>query len=114
MDNPFLGAGSGSPCGRRLRAGPARGSLGQVQIDVDTEELTGVAGAVRQAAAAVGGLVLPRAPDPESVAAGDALRMLLRVVDEQRHDLSAALLGAAVLVEAAAADYARAEARAAP
>ncbi|MEO7981285.1 MAG: hypothetical protein ABI807_10390 [Sporichthyaceae bacterium] len=83
-----------------------------MQIDVDTRQLTGAAADVRGAAEAVGGLALPRSPDVSAVAAADAVRMLLRVVERQQGDLATCLRGTAALVETAVADYQRAEARA--
>ena len=44
-----------------------------------------------------------------AVGAADAVRMLLRVVREQRDDIAGCLRGTAALVETAVADYARTE-----
>ena len=85
---------------------------GDVQITVDTHALVGLAGAVRQAAAAVDGFADPPRPDVTAVGAADAVRVLLRVAREQREDVAACLRGVAVLVETAAIDYAHAEAQA--
>jgi hypothetical protein len=84
-----------------------------VRIDVDTHALAGLAGAVRAAAAAVEGFAEPAAPEVSAVGAADAVRVLLRVVREQRDDVAACLRGTAALVETAVADYARAEGQAA-
>jgi ABC-type transporter Mla subunit MlaD len=83
-----------------------------VRIDVDTQALAGLAGAVRRAASAVGGFADPVRPEVSAVAAEDAVRMLLRVAREQRDDVAGCLRGVAALVETAAADYARAESQA--
>jgi hypothetical protein len=83
-----------------------------VRIDVDTHLLAGLAGAVRAAASAVDGFSEPAAPEVTAVGASDAVRMLLRVVREQRDDVAACLRGTAALVETAAADYARTESQA--
>jgi hypothetical protein len=84
-----------------------------MQIDVDTRALTGLAGAVRQVACAVDTLVEPRRPAVAAVAADDAVRVLLRVLREQRDDVAHCLRGVAALVETAAADYACTESQAA-
>jgi hypothetical protein len=84
-----------------------------VQIDVDTHALTGLAGAVRQAASAVGALDDPPAPEVSAVGAADAVWVLLRVVRQQREDVTHCLRGVAALVETAAVDYARTESQAA-
>jgi hypothetical protein len=84
-----------------------------VRIDVDTQVLVGLAGAVRQAASAVAGFADPAAPEVSAVGAADAVGMLLRVVRQQRADVAGCLRGVAALVETAAADYARTESQAA-
>jgi hypothetical protein len=83
-----------------------------VRIDVDTHALAGLAGAVRAAAAAVEGFAEPAAPEVSAVGAADAVRVLLRVVREQRDDVATCLRGTAALIETAVADYTRAESRA--
>jgi hypothetical protein len=83
-----------------------------VRIEVDTQVLAGLAGALRHAASAVEGFAEPTVPEVGAVGAADALRMLLRVAREQRDDVAACLRGTAALVEAAVADYARTGARA--
>lgn len=83
-----------------------------MRIEVDTRALAGLTGALRQAASAVDGFAEPAAPDVAAVGAADAVRMLLRVVREQRDDLAVCLRGAAALVDTAVADYARTESRA--
>ena len=83
-----------------------------MRIDVDTQVLTGLADAVRRAASAVDGFAQPLLPEVSAVGAADAVRMLLRVVREQRDDVAACLRGTAALVETAIADYTRAEAQA--
>ncbi len=83
-----------------------------MRIDVDTQALTGLAGAVRQAAAAVDGFAQPAPPEVSAVGAADAVCVLLRVVREQRDDVAACLRRTAALVETAVADYALAEAQA--
>ena len=84
-----------------------------MQIDVDTHALTGLAGAVRQIACAVDALVEPARPEVTAVGADDAVRVLLRVLREQRADVVDCLRTVAVLVETAAVDYARTESQAA-
>ena len=83
-----------------------------MQMDVDTQALGGVAAGIRSAAGALAAVDVPAPVDLESVAASDAVRMLLRVVAEQRDGLAHALETAAVLVETAAVDYARTESQA--
>jgi hypothetical protein len=83
-----------------------------VRIDVDTQVLAGLAGAARQTASAVDGFAQPAVPEVSAVGAADAVRMLLRVVREQRDDVAACLRATAALVETAVADYARTESRA--
>lgn len=83
-----------------------------MRIEVDSEVLAGLAGAVRQVAAAVAGYAEPAAPDLTAVAAADAVRMLLRVARRQRDDVATCLRGTAALVATAAADYARTESQA--
>jgi hypothetical protein len=83
-----------------------------VHIDVDTQVLAGLAGAVRQVASTVDGFAQPAAPEVTAVGAADAVQMLLRVVREQRDDVATCLRGTAALIETAVADYTRAESRA--
>ncbi len=83
-----------------------------MQIEVDTPSFRGLADVVRRAGAALDGYRQPAAPDLDAVAASDAVRMLLRVVHEQRRDVAVCLRGTAALVETAAADYARTESQA--
>lgn len=83
-----------------------------MRIDVDTQVLAGLAGALRHAASAVDGYAQPAAPEVTAVGAADAVRMLLRVAREQRDDVAACLRGTAALVETAVADYARTESQA--
>lgn len=83
-----------------------------MRIDVDTQILTGLAGALRQAASTVEGFAEPAAPEVRAVGAADAVRMLLRVVRQQRDDVATCLRGTAALVETAVADYARTESQA--
>lgn len=84
-----------------------------MQMDVDTAAVAGVADAVRRAAVRVGSVDLPRAPACEDVAASDAIGALLAVSGELIESCGQTLASSAMLVETAAVDYARTEARAA-
>jgi hypothetical protein len=83
-----------------------------MRMDVDTRALDGAAAALRTTAADVDTVDPPRAPGLESILVEDAVGALLRVAAEQRERIADTLRAAAVLIETAAADYARAEARA--
>lgn len=83
-----------------------------MQLDVDTAAVEGVADAVHRAAAQLGALSLPAAPACEDVAAADAVAALLAVSGELLRSCRQELASVAVLVDTAAQDYARAEARA--
>jgi hypothetical protein len=80
-----------------------------MQLDVDTAAVEGVADAVRRAAAGLGAVDLPPPPPCEDVAAADAIGALLAVSGEVLESCRRALDSAALLVDAAAVDYARAE-----
>lgn len=84
-----------------------------MHLDVDTTAVTGVGSALRAAAAQTAAVRLPRAPACEDVSAADAIGALLAVSGEQLEGCGSVLRLAAALVETAAADYARAETRAA-
>lgn len=83
-----------------------------MRLDVDPAAVVGVADAAREAAERARAIRLPRAPACEDVAASDAIGALLAVSGVQLHSCVAALRLVAALVETAAVDYARTEARA--
>lgn len=84
-----------------------------MRIDADTGAVAGVAQGLRALAVAVRGVALPHAPPCEDVRAADAVRALLDVSAQRLAEAARELTAVAVLAETAAADYARAEARAA-
>jgi hypothetical protein len=84
-----------------------------MQLDVDTAAVAGVADAVRRAAVRVDTVDLPPAPGCEDVTASDAVAALLAVSGELLGSCRRELESVATLVDTAAVDYARTEARAA-
>ena len=82
-----------------------------MRLDVDPAAVVSVADAAREAAERARVVRLPRAPACEDVSASDAIGALLAVSGEQLNSCVAALRLVAALVEAAAVDYARTEAR---
>jgi hypothetical protein len=83
-----------------------------MHLEVTSHALVGTGDAVRRAAGRLDALGLPaRAPDCGDVAAEDAVRALLAVSAESLTELSRELRSVAVLVDVAAVDYARTEAR---
>lgn len=82
-----------------------------MRLEVSTESVAGVADAVRRAAAALAAVSLPESPPVADLAAGDAIAALLSVAGESLAACSADLRSVAVLVEVAAQDYRRVEAR---
>ena len=83
-----------------------------MQLEVTSRALVGTGDAVRRAAGHLDALGLPaRAPDCGDLAAEDAVRTLLVVSTEALADLARELRSVAVLVDVAAVDYARTEAR---
>jgi hypothetical protein len=83
-----------------------------MHLEVTSHALVGTGDAVRRAAGRLDALALPaRAPDCGDLAAEDAVRALLAVSAESLTELSGELTAVAVLVDVAAVDYARTEAR---
>jgi hypothetical protein len=83
-----------------------------MHLEVTSQALVGTGDAVRRAAARLGALALPtRAPDCGDLAAEDAVRALLAVSTESLAGLGRELRSVALLVDVAAVDYARTEAR---
>lgn len=83
-----------------------------MHLEVTSQALVGTGDAVRRAAGRLDALGLPaRAPDCDDLAAEDAVRALLAVSAESLEDLARELRAVAVLVDVAAVDYARTEAR---
>ena len=83
-----------------------------MHIEVTSHVLVGTGDAVRRAAGRLDALDLPtRAPDCGDLAAEDAVRALLTVCAESLAELARGLRSVAVLVDVAAVDYARTEAR---
>ena len=83
-----------------------------MHVEMTSHALVGTGDAVRRAAGHLAALGLPtRAPDCGDLAAEDAVRALLAVSDVSVAELVRELRTVAELVEVAAADYARTEAR---
>lgn len=84
-----------------------------MRIDVATGAMAGARDGVRSGAARLRRLdvVSVGRCDSGDLAADDAVRALLDVVDDSTEALARALDAVAVVVDVAAADYARAEAR---
>jgi len=83
-----------------------------MHLEVTSHALVGTGDAVRRAAGRLDALGLPAwAPDCGDLAAEDAVRALLAVSAESLADLARELRSVAVLVDVAAVDFARAEAR---
>ena len=83
-----------------------------MHLEVTSPALVGTADAVRRAAGRLDALALPtRAPDCGDLAAEDAVRALIAVSAESLADLGRELRSVTVLVDVAAVDYARTEAR---
>ena len=85
-----------------------------MHLEVDTEAVRGIAGALRDAASDRSAVALPPPPPCEDLLAADAIGALLDVCEERLDALAAALRAGAVLLETARRDYARAETRAVP
>ena len=83
-----------------------------MHLEVTSHALVGTADAVRRATGRLDALALPtRAPDCGDLAAEDAVRALLAVSAESLAHLGRELRSVTVLVDVAAVDYARTEAR---
>jgi hypothetical protein len=83
-----------------------------MHLEVASQALAGTGDAVRRAAGRLDTLGLPaRAPDCGDLAAEDAVRALLAVSTESLARMADELRSVAVLVDVAAVDYARTEAR---
>ena len=83
-----------------------------MHLEVTSPALVGTGDAVRRAAGRLDALGLPdRAPDCGDLTAEDAVRALLAVSAESLAGLARELGSVAVLIDVAAVDYARTEAR---
>jgi hypothetical protein len=83
-----------------------------MHVEVTSDAMVDAGDAVRRAAGRLDALGLPsRGPDCGDLAAEDAVLALLAVADESVVELARELRAVALLVDVAAVDYARTEAR---